>query len=83
MTSKTIAKFVFGVLLFVAGFYWYSGSVPYFANTLSNLKTVFGGVFGVVLIVAGALIAWLEYDEWKTQRALAAEERKARRKGRK
>lgn len=80
--AGTAVKLLVGVIVFLAGIYWYIGArlgfpdIPYFANALSSLKIVFEGLFGLVLILFGALLAWLEWDELKTQRQAAAKGRR-------
>ncbi|MDI6721672.1 MAG: hypothetical protein QMD85_04735 [Candidatus Aenigmarchaeota archaeon] len=57
-------KLVIGILIFLVGLYWY---VPGNAlgNALTHLRTVFIGVFGIVLIFLGLIVAWIEYEDLK------------------
>jgi energy-coupling factor transporter transmembrane protein EcfT len=70
-----LAKFLIGLLLFVAGVYWYIG--PFlppsigFQFILGEFRPTkefirfFVGIFGLVLIFFGFVIAWIEYEDWK------------------
>ncbi len=60
-------KMIVGFLILAAGLYWYATDVPYMGATLSALKTVLAGTIGVVLILLGLLIVWIEYEEMKYQ----------------
>jgi membrane protein implicated in regulation of membrane protease activity len=69
-------KLIIGIIIFLAGIYWYVATfiTPGLATTwigmaaLSSLKTVFIGVFGLVLIVLGLIVAWIEYEDIKWER---------------
>ena len=86
--AGTLAKLLIGVIIFLAGIYWYIGTrvgeflgltfpaVPFFPNALASLKVIFEGLFRLVLILFGALLAWLEFDEWKTQKQMSKKGRK-------
>ncbi len=66
-------KLVIGLLVFLAGLYWYLADVIgknlaaswLGSSAISALKTVFIGVFGLVLIFIGALVIWIEYEDLK------------------
>jgi hypothetical protein len=72
-------KLIIGLIVFIAGLYWY---VPgnFLGPTLSYLKWVFLGVFGLVLIFLGLVIAWIEYEDLKWERREKAEAKKVRKK---
>jgi hypothetical protein len=69
------AKLVIGLLIFVAGIYWYAG--PSFnarsggtCDLLGFCPTrefmgVFVGLFGIGLIFLGLVVAWIEYEDIK------------------
>ncbi len=69
----TAAKLIIGLLIFIAGVYWYVG--PRFSEPCSLLATgicptrafmdVFVGVFGLALIFLGLIVAWIEYEDIK------------------
>ena len=66
-------KMIIGVLILIAGLYWYLGDAiaANMASTwlglsaISALKTVFIGVFGLILIFVGLLVVWIEYEDLK------------------
>ena len=70
-------KLIVGILIFIAGLYWYFADI--IANNMaatwlgssaiSALKTVFIGVFGLVLVFVGLLVIWIEYEDikWEMQ----------------
>ncbi len=60
------AKLVIGILIFLAGLYWYLPQNS--LNALMHLKDVFVGVFGLILIFLGLIIAWIEYEDLKWER---------------
>ncbi len=72
-------KLIAGVIIFLLGVYWYVA--PLFGNHfLSSLvpKTVgstsqaflvtFFGVFGLILIFLGLIVAWIEFEDLKWER---------------
>ena len=67
------AKLIIGLLIFIAGVYWYVGprsSSPCDLFGLGICPTrafmdTFVGVFGLVLIFLGLVIAWIEYEDLK------------------
>ena len=76
-------KLVIGLLIFVAGVYWYAADflgLPGFSvlgrDAWEALKTVFVGVFGLFLIFLGLIIAWIEYEDLKWERREKAEKKK-------
>ncbi len=79
------AKLIIGLLIFVAGIYWYVAEVlgmPGVAvvlgvtSTFMALKTVFAGLFGLFLIFLGLIIAWIEYEDLKWEMKEKKTERK-------
>ena len=68
-------KLVIGILIFLAGVYWYwpggtaiANAMGIFGSTITAFKTVFGGLFGVFLIFLGLIVAWIEYEDLKWSR---------------
>jgi len=68
-------KFIIGLLITVAGIYWYVAeylgfpAFQYFgAYSINALKTVFFGVFGLFLLLVGLLVMWIEYEDIKWSR---------------
>lgn len=62
-------KLIIGVIIALAGLYWYAAD--YFGpgfHALSALKTVFIGVFGLLLLFAGIIVVWIEWEDLKWQR---------------
>ena len=66
-------KLLIGLIVFAAGIYWYAapmlnqyGLAMFLGrSTFSALMTVFAGVFGLIMIVLGLIIAWIEYEDLK------------------
>ncbi len=77
-------KLIIGLLILVVGVYWYAA--PVFGqyglaamlgrSTFSSFVTVFAGLFGVVLIFLGLIVAWIEYEDLKWE----SKEKKAKKK---
>jgi hypothetical protein len=70
------AKLIIGLLIFVAGIYWYVAEVLGMpgvgafllgvgGSTFHAFLTVFAGLFGAFLIFLGLIIAWIEYEDLK------------------
>ena len=80
----SVAKLFIGLLIFVAGIYWYVAEclgMPGVAGILgaqpwTAFKIVFAGVFGCFLIFLGLIIAWIEYEDLKWE----AREKKEKKK---
>jgi hypothetical protein len=49
-------------------------------HLLSSLWSIIQGIIPPFLIVIGLFIIWLELDEWRIERELKIEEKKAKRK---
>ena len=83
-------KLLIGVILLVVplGLYAYefmyeSLMIPgtgIYLNLKGSLWTVLQGIIPPFLIVIGLFIIWLELDEWRIERELKIEEKKAKRK---
>lgn len=63
-------KLIVGLLVFLAGVYWYwpGNAVAPALGVASNVKaflTVFAGLFGLLLIFLGLIVAWIEYEDLK------------------
>ena len=69
-------KLIIGIIIFLAGIYWYVADVVGYnvaaswlgASALTALKTVFIGIFGLFLIFVGLIVAWIEWEDWKWSR---------------
>jgi threonine/homoserine/homoserine lactone efflux protein len=69
-------KMLIGLLILITGIWWYAapllglGGNPIFPDILPTkaFATIFSGMFGLVLIFLGLLIAWLEYEDMKWKR---------------
>jgi len=76
-------KLIIGLIIFVAGIYWYlpGNAAAAALGVASNVRaflTVFAGLFGLVLIFLGIIIAWIEYEDLKWESREKAD--KARKK---
>ncbi len=66
-------KMIVGVLILVAGIYWYLADIIgknvaaswLGSSAISSLKSVFIGVFGLGLVFVGLLVVWIEYEDLK------------------
>lgn len=77
-------KLIIGLLVLAAGIYWYIA--PVFGHyglamflgrsTFSAMVTVFAGIFGLILIFLGLIIAWIEYEDLKWE----SKEKKSKKK---
>ena len=85
------AKLLIGLLIFVAGIYWYVAEVlgmPGVAvvlgveSTFAAFLTVFAGLFGGFLIFLGLIIAWIEYEDLKWEAREKKEKKKPKKKAR-
>ncbi len=75
-------KLVLGILIFLVGLSWYIPGTPaqdpaLLGNTLHNLKVVFTGLFGLILIFLGLIVAWIEVEDlkWQSKEKKAAGEK--------
>jgi hypothetical protein len=77
-----IGKILIGAVLVVGGIWWIlQGSITYTGRSgLSDFLTVVNGIIPPLVALIGVFIIWLELDELRIERELAAEERKVRRK---
>jgi len=79
-------KLIIGVVIFLIGVYWYTAA-PIFGHggiekifgtsTVKAFLTVFAGLFGLLLVFLGLIIAWIEYEDLKWE---AREKKEARKK---
>jgi predicted membrane protein len=75
------AKLIIGILIFLVGVYWYwpGNSVAPILGVASNVRaflTVFAGLFGLLLIFLGLIIAWIEYEDLKWESREKKEKKK-------
>lgn len=86
-----VVKIFIGLLL-IAGSVWWVWQGPHPAallniqtgTNLADFVTVLNGAIPPLVFLLGIFIVWLEYDEWKIERELRAEEeREKKRKARK
>ncbi|MBS3051322.1 MAG: hypothetical protein J4400_04180 [Candidatus Aenigmarchaeota archaeon] len=65
-------KLVVGVIVFLIGLYWYlpGNIVSSFFNrsAFQAFLVVFEGLFGLLLIFLGLIVAWIEYEDLKWER---------------
>jgi len=73
------AKLLAGIIVFLLGIYWYvaplfsnhflSSMVPKTVGSTSQaFLVVFFGIFGLFLIFAGLIIAWIEFEDLKWEK---------------
>ena len=78
------AKLIIGVIIFLAGIYWYAapllrqtGIQDFFGvSTFQAFVNVFAGIFGLILVGFGLIVAWIEWEDWKWERREKAEKKK-------
>ncbi len=85
-----IAKMFIGLLLMAASVWWvWKGPHPTVflpiqeKTNLADFITVLNGALPPLIFLLGLFIVWLEYDEWKIEQELKAEEEKLKRKRKK
>ena len=67
-------KLVIGLLVFIGGVYWYAGPLLGQFPTIFGIRPtrafmdVFVGLFGLVLIFTGLIVAWIEYEDLKWEK---------------
>jgi hypothetical protein len=75
--SGEMAKMLAGAVLVVLGIAWYFVRVPLLSDVLQSgavvpfwraLLLVFAACFGVVLLLAGVVVAWIGYDDYRASR---------------
>jgi hypothetical protein len=72
-----LAKAFIGVIIIIAALYYIFAGIPGYLNPAwPDVLTVLNGAIPVFVILLGAFIVWLEWDEWKIERELAKEEKK-------
>jgi len=76
------AKLIIGLLVTIAGIAWYvfgNAFTPYIGMSAFNaLKVIFVGSLGVLLIVIGLFVTWIEIEDLKDMKTeKASEEAKA------
>ena len=75
--SGEVMKMLSGAVLVILGIAWYFVRIPVLSDVLSSgvmvpfwraLLLVFAACFGVVLLLAGLVIAWIGYDDYRMSR---------------
>lgn len=65
-------KLILGLIIFVIGIYWYlPGTVvsAFFGRSaFQAFLVVFEGLFGLLLILVGLIIAWIEFEDLKWEK---------------
>ncbi len=82
-----IVKIFIGLLLMAASVWWvWQGPHPTSflsiqpGTNLADFITVLNGAIPPFVFLLGVFIVWLEYDEWKIERELKAEEERERKR---
>ena len=75
-------KMIVGIIIFLIGIYWYlptSGLKHFVPLTVGSafqaFLVVFFGLFGLVLIFVGLLVAWIEFEDMKWERREKSEKK--------
>lgn len=65
-------KLIVGIIIFLIGLYWYlPGSMvsSFFGRSaFQAFLVVFEGLFGLLLIFLGLIVAWIEYEDLKWEK---------------
>ena len=84
------AKLVIGVIILLIGIYWYAAPLlgqnlltGVFGSTFHDFVLVFGGLFGLFLILLGLLIAWIEAEDIKWEKKEKQEQASSKKKDKK
>lgn len=68
---QAIVKLVIGILVTLAGVAWYlfpEVIIPFLGtDPLTSLKIIISGLVGLVLIIIGLLLVWIESEEIKEE----------------
>ena len=74
------AKLIIGIIIFLAGLAWYwpvkYGGTLFGTQNIGRFLDVFFGVFGVLLIFLGLIVAWIEYEDLKWESKEKKEKKK-------
>ena len=73
---NTAVKLIIGLLITIAGIYWYTAQNILGKNPWDSFMTIFVGGFGLFLLLVGLLVTWIEYEDLKWER----EEKKPKKK---
>lgn len=80
---NSVIKLIVGIIVFLIGIYWYlpNSVVKQFVpvtvgSAFQAFLVVFFGLVGLVLILVGLIVAWIEYEEIKWERREKSEKRK-------
>ncbi|RLJ00971.1 MAG: hypothetical protein DRP06_00645 [Candidatus Aenigmatarchaeota archaeon] len=69
---NTIVKLIIGLLITLSGIAWYvfhsSFEMAGLMDSLFSLKVLLSGSIGMVLILTGLLIMWVELEELKDEK---------------
>ena len=67
-----VLKMVIGLVIFLLGIYWYlpntAVSTFFGRSAFQSFLVVFEGLFGLILIFLGIIVAWIEFEDFKWAR---------------
>lgn len=77
MGAGNILKILVGLALMVGGVAWYFVNIPVLSSAISrglvpfwrSLLVIFAGCFGALVFLAGLLLAWISYEDYKSSKA--------------
>ncbi len=73
-SANNILKMLIGIVILIIGIVWY---VPkYGLGFYIELENIFLGIFGLLLLFVGLIVAWMGYDDFKMDAEMAKEEKK-------
>ncbi len=82
-SGKNILKVIIGIVLIIVGIAWYFvPRIPLISDAILTpvpfwraFLILFAGVFGLGLLFVGLIVAWMGYDDYKTEIEMAKEEK--------
>ncbi len=84
---SAIAKMIVGIIVFLVGIYWYLPAnwlkqfVPItVGSTFQAFLVVFFGLFGLLLIFVGIIVAWIEFEDMRWERREKQEKKQEKKK---
>jgi len=65
---NAVVKLIIGILITLAGIAWYiypegTMALGFSIDPISSLKIIIAGIVGLILILCGLLLVWIEIEE--------------------
>lgn len=75
-SAGNIVKMLIGIVILIIGILWYVPKTFYGLGFWAQLETLLLGTIGLFLLFVGLIVAWMGYDDYKTDAEMAKEEKK-------